>query len=47
MVPLPFKSWQQEEVGIVDLLVNFLVSVGAGIVSYYVCKWLDRHCKGK
>ncbi len=20
----------------------FLLSVGAGIISYYICKWLDR-----
>ena len=25
-----------------DLAVAFLISVVAGIVSYYVCKWLDR-----
>ena len=24
-----------------DLLISFLVSIGAGIVSYYICKWLD------
>jgi len=21
---------------------NFIISVTAGIVSYYICKWLDR-----
>lgn len=27
-----------------EILVTFLVSVIAGIVSYYICKWLDgRH----
>ena len=26
----------------VDILLSFLVSVGAGVVSYYICKWLDR-----
>ena len=25
-----------------DLLLTFLVSVLAGVVSYYICKWLDR-----
>ena len=24
-----------------DIILSFLVSVMAGIVSYYVCKWLD------
>lgn len=43
---LPFESWQQEEVGIVEMLVNFFVSVGAGVICYYICKWLDRHSKG-
>ena len=27
-----------------EILVTFLVSVLAGVVSYYICKWLDcRH----
>lgn len=30
-----------------EILVSFFVSLGAGIVGYYVCKWLDRHGKGK
>ncbi len=25
-----------------ELLTTFLVSVLAGVVSYYICKWLDR-----
>ena len=25
----------------------FLVSVAAGIVCHYICKWLDRRRKGK
>ena len=24
-----------------EILVIFLVSVLAGVVSYYICKWLD------
>lgn len=43
---LPFKSWQQEEVGVLDTFISFIVSVAAGIISYYICKWLDRHGKG-
>jgi len=35
---------QREEVGrLADILINFIVSVGAGVVAYYICKWLDRH----
>ena len=26
-----------------EILLTFLVSVGAGVVSYYICKWLDRN----
>ncbi len=29
------------------VLTSFLVSVGAGVVSYYICKWLDRDRKGR
>ena len=24
-----------------DFFITFLVSVVAGVVSYYICKWLD------
>ena len=34
-------SFQQEGGVLVDILIAFLVSVAAGVVSYYVCKWLD------
>ena len=40
-------SGNREEVSALENLTMFLVSVGAGIISYYVCKWLDRHGKGK
>lgn len=39
------KHFMQLEGGVVmytDVLLSFLVSVLAGIVSYYICKWLDR-----
>ena len=27
-----------------DFILTFLISVVAGVVSYYICKWLDgRH----
>ncbi len=25
-----------------DFIITFFVSVLAGVVSYYICKWLDR-----
>ncbi len=25
------------------LVISFFISVGAGVVSYYICKWLDRN----
>ena len=25
-----------------DFIITFLISVVAGVVSYYICKWLDR-----
>ena len=24
-----------------DFILTFLISVVAGVVSYYICKWLD------
>lgn len=24
-----------------EILISFLVSVMAGVASYYICKWLD------
>ena len=26
---------------------SFLVTVGANVVSHYICKWLDSYRKGK
>lgn len=26
-----------------DFIAAFIVSVTAGIISYYICKWLDRY----
>lgn len=47
LVSLPFSLWQQREVIALSILVSFFVSVVASVVGYYVCKWLDRHGKGK
>ena len=26
---------------LVEIIISFLVSVMAGVASYYICKWLD------
>ena len=37
-------SYRKEVSFMEEILVTFLVSVLAGVVSYYICKWLDgRH----
>ena len=37
-----FQSGNREEVVLMDsILINFIVAVGANVVSYYICKWLD------
>lgn len=30
-----------------NILISFLVSVLAEVVSYYICKWLNDHNDGK
>ena len=41
-------SGNREGVCKMDSLFNsFLVTVAANVVSYYICKWLDSHRKGK
>jgi hypothetical protein len=47
LMALPFSLWQQREVSEMNNLDNFLLAVIAGIVSYYVCKWLDGWRKGR
>ncbi len=32
----------QEGGEIMSIIIAFLISVAAGVVSYYICKWLDR-----
>ena len=31
-----------KEVKIMEFLMSFMISVLASVVSYYICKWLDR-----
>ena len=33
----------QEGGEIMSIIIAFLISVAAGVVSYYICKWLDRN----
>lgn len=30
-----------------NIFVSFLVSVAAGVVTYFIGKWLDGHSKGR
>ncbi len=40
---LAYLSCQQEGGEPVDIVLAFLVAVGANVLSYFVCKRLDRH----
>lgn len=44
ITPLPkgLQSRNGEEVIALDTLIEFLKHVGANVVSYFVCKWLDK-----
>jgi hypothetical protein len=35
-------SGRKEVRVVLDIIFAFLISVAAGITSYYICKWLDR-----
>ncbi len=37
----------REGVETVEILTNILVSVVANVIGCCVCKWLDRHGKGR
>jgi hypothetical protein len=28
-------------------LIDLIVTVAANVTGYYICKWLDRHSKGR
>ncbi len=34
-----------KEVIPMEMLVSFMLSVAAGVISYYICKWLDEQFK--
>lgn len=35
-------SFQPEGGVLLEYIIAFLISIVAGIVCYYICKWLDR-----
>lgn len=42
MIKVPPTLSGRKEVKLMsDLILTFLVSVGASVVGYYICKWLD------
>lgn len=41
MMLLPSLNWQQEGGVSMELLTSFILSVVAGVVAYYICKWFD------
>ena len=41
----PTLIWQQKGGERMEILLSFIVSVAAGIATYYICKWLDRHAR--
>ena len=42
IIPMLSHPIRQRKGGVhMDSILSFLVSVMAGIVSYYICKWLD------
>ena len=47
MAALPTLHWQQKGVSILEILANFILAVGASVIGYYVCKWLDSWRKGR
>ena len=30
-----------------DIFINLFVAVGANVMAYYICKWLDSRGKGQ
>lgn len=46
MYLLAEPSGNREEVIDMEWLESFIISVIAGVVSYYICKWLDRDGPG-
>ena len=45
LVGLPTSIYKRKGVIPMDILFSFILSVAAGVVSYYICKWLDEQFK--
>ena len=44
----PLQSGNRKEVCHVgDIFINLFVAVGANVIAYYICKWLDSRGKGQ
>ena len=39
---LPSASSVGREVNIMDFIIAILTSTIAGVITYYICKWLDK-----
>lgn len=39
LVGLPTSIYKRKGVIPMDILFSFILSVAAGVVSYYICKW--------
>ena len=45
---LPFSNLATERrCQALEILTSIFVAVAAGVISHYICKWLDGHGKGK
>ena len=47
MSVLPYPNCGSRGGKTVEILIDFLVSVMANVIGCVVCKWLDRHDKGR
>lgn len=45
-MPLHSSHFHGKEVIPMEMVFTFVLSVAAGIVAYYICKWLDDLFKG-
>ena len=47
ILPSFLRPISGKEVNSMDEVRSFFLSVGAGVISYYVCQWLDKQRKGR
>ena len=45
LVGLPTSIYKRKGVVTMEMVVSFILSVAAGVVSYYICKWLEEQFK--